>query len=121
MTLTRALAEAIAASADRTRAVDTAADAWAPVSAASVVMPSFAQGALAIERAEILVARGVGLHELRLGLRDHPARRLELRLMSARSISAMTRPCGRASLPRIEPGIRPPTFTPTSLLWRATT
>ena len=41
VTRTRARAEAIAASADFTRAAETAAAACAAVSAASVVMPSF--------------------------------------------------------------------------------
>ena len=43
-------------------------------------MPSLRERALALEAAEVLVARRDRLRELRLGFRDAAARRLELRL-----------------------------------------
>ena len=80
MTRTRAWADAIAASADFTRAADTAAaDSRAGerrVGRDAVLH----QPALAIEIADVLVARRDRLAELRLGLGHRAPRRLELRV-----------------------------------------
>ncbi len=80
ITRTRAVALAIAASADLTRASDTSRTDSAPVSAAVVVMPSFISARCRSSGPRVLAAGGDGLHALRLRLGDGAPRRLELRV-----------------------------------------
>ena len=122
-TLTRARAEAIAASAAFTRAADTCAADFGAVSVAVVVMPSLVSARWRSSVAHVLVARRRRLRELRFGFGDGAARRLELRVdVGVLDLGNHLRPCERACLLRTcSRASRPPIFTPTSLLWRATT
>jgi hypothetical protein len=121
-TRTRARADAIAASADLTRAADTAAADCAPVNAASVVMPSFISARwrsklrLSSSRAAIACASCASISAT--ARRDASS----CASTSACSISAITSPL-RTRVPssNCSRAMRPPVFTPTSLLCRATT
>ena len=80
VTRTRARADAMAASADFTRAADTAAEDFGGRQRRGGGDAILHQRALPIQVAEILVARRDRLTELRLAFRDGAPRRLELRV-----------------------------------------
>ena len=122
VTRTRARADAMAASADFTRAAETAADDSAPVSVAVVVMPSFisarCRSRLRRSSSRAAIAWPSCASPSATARRDASS----CASTSACSISAITSPL-RTRVPssNLSRASRPPIFTPTSLLRRATT
>ena len=122
VTRTRACDDAIAASADLTRAAETAAAACAPVSAASVVIPSLisarCRSKLRLSSSRDATAWTSAASASATARREASS----FASMSACSISAITS-LARTRVPssNLSRAIRPPVFTPTSLLCRATT
>ena len=121
-TFTRARDDAMPASADFTRAADTAAADSAAVSVAVVVMPSFASARWRSTLRTSSSRAATACASCASASATFRRAASSCASMSACSISAITAP-RRTRVPsskRIDAS-RPPTFTPTSLLCRATT